>query len=507
MTLLSRISGLVRDIVFANLLGDKVVADIFFVAFRIPNFFRRITAEGAFAAAFVPVFTDFRAHRDPGDTHRFLQLMLGRFGAVLLLFTLFGMIAAPWLVKALAWGFQQDPDKFSLTVDTTRITFSYLFFISMVALSAGMLNTCGRFAVPAATPVLLNVSVIFAAFALVPQFTHSPVALAVGVVIAGCAQLLLQIPFLRKENLLVRPRISAKKEDAVAVKGCRQVFKLMLPAILGGSASQLNVLVNTLLASFMVTGSVSWLYYSDRFFEFPVGIFGIALGTVILPDLSRKFAANKTKAFTNTLDWAARWVFLICVPSTVALVILALPMIATGFYHGDFTRHGVYMSAASLVAYSMGLIPIVMVKVLAPGFYARKNTKTPVRIGIIAVLVNIVMCLILFYPMQHVGLATATSIAAFVNAALLFMGLRKEQVFILQPGWMVFLCRVCFAATIMGGLLWWGAGSAEGWLDTPVLNRILRLGILVGMGILVYFSVLYITGLRVKAMWLSRGAE
>ena len=504
MTLLSRISGLVRDIVFANLLGDRAAADVFFIAFRIPNFFRRITAEGAFAAAFVPVFTDFRQHHSEADMHRFLQLMLGRFGLIMLVLTGLGVLAAPWMVKALAWGFQSDPEKFALTVDTTRLTFSYLFFISLVALSAGMLNTCGRFAMPAATPVLLNLCLIFAAFVLVPYFSQMPIALAVGVIIAGGLQFVVQLPFLRREKLLVRPRVRQIQGDEAAAGGTKQVFRLMLPAILGGSAAQLNVLVNTLLASFMVTGSVSWLYYSDRFFEFPIGIFGIALGIVILPDLSKKFTTDSLDVFSRTLDWASRWVFLICVPCTLALMILSVPMIATAFYHGDFTEHGVFMSAAALVAYSLGLLPIVMVKVLAPGFYARKNTKTPVRIGIIAVVVNIVMCLILFYPLKHVGLAAATSIAALVNALMLYLNLRKEGVFFLQPGWLLFLARVLFAASVMAGLLWWGGGDAESWLVMDVLSRMIRLAGWVVAGTACYFAVLHLSGLRFKSLWLAR---
>ncbi len=507
MTLLSRISGLVRDIIFANLLGDKAAADVFFVAFRIPNFFRRITAEGAFSAAFVPVFTDFRQHKDSADASRFLQLILGRFGLILAIISLLGIFAAPWMVKGLAWGFQSDPEKFALTVSATRITFPYLFFISLVAMFGGMLNTCGRFAAPAATPVLLNLCLIFAAVVLVPLYSDAPIALASGVLMAGLIQFLFQLPFLKRENLAVRPRLRSRSDDKIANTGARQVFKLMLPAIFGVSVAQLNVLINTLLASFMVTGSISWLYYSDRLMEFPVGVFGIALATVILPNLSEKHAKRSHRAFSRTLDWAARWVFLICIPATVGLIVMAQPMITTIFFHGDFTANGVTMASSSLVAFSLGLLPIVLVKVLAPGFYARKNTRTPVRIGIIAVAVNIVTSLALFYPMQHTGLALATSVAALVNAALLYFSLKRSGVFQLEPGWLPFLGKILFATIVMGVILQQGASTPASWFDQNIPQRVLRLTgwIIAGAG--GYFMILYISGFRMNTLALEKEAE
>lgn len=502
MTLLSRISGLLRDVIFANLLGDKAAADVFFVAFRIPNFFRRITAEGAFSAAFVPVFTDFRQTQAAPETARFLQLVLGWFGLILALVSVLGVIGAPWLVKALAWGFQDDPDKFGLTVAATRLTFPYLFFISLVAMSAGMLNSCGRFAAPAGTPILLNLSLIFAALVLVPIFSDGPIALAVGVLLAGIVQLLFQIPFVHNAGLSMRPRIMAGEGDIVASHAARQVFKLMLPAIFGVSVAQLNVLINTLLASFMATGSIAWLYYSDRLMEFPVGVFGIALATVILPNLSKKHSAKSAAAFSKTLDWASRWVFLICVPATMALMVLAKPLIATTYFHGGFSVSGVAMAANSLIAYSVGLLPIVLVKVLAAGFFASKNTATPVRIGMIAVAVNIVISVALFYPLQHVGLALATSIAAIVNAVLLYSGLRRSGVLMLEAGWRRFLLQVSGATLAMGILLWWGAGDNQLWLAQSVFERVARLAIWVPLGGVVYFLVLYLSGVRLRSMLL-----
>ncbi len=507
MTLLSRVSGLVRDVVLANLLGDRAAADVFFVAFRIPNFFRRITAEGAFAAAFVPVFTDFRENHGADEGRRFLELTLGRFSLALLLLSLVGVLAAPWLVKAIAWGFTADPEKFALTVTATRLTFPYLFFISLVAMAGAMLNTCGRFAAPAATPVLLNLCLILSALLLIPVTDSGPVALSLGVLLAGVTQLLFQAPFLRRESLLVKPRLRHDTADHTALAGSHQVFRLMLPAIFGASVAQLNVLINTLLASFLVTGSISWLYYSDRLMEFPVGVFGIALGTVILPSLSRQNASNSPERFSETLDWGMRWVFLICVPATAGLVVLAKPLISAIFFHGDFTRDGVGMAAASLVAFSAGLLPIVLVKVLAPGYFARKDTATPVRIGMIAVAVNIAFSVILIGPLQHVGLAAATSIAAVVNAGLLYSGLRRAGVLSPGAGWPSLLLRIAIATLAMGLLLHLCMGESTWWLDEPVLARVLRLAWLVPAAGTLYFILLIVLRVPLKTLLVGRDNE
>jgi len=505
MTLLSRLTGLLRDVVFAHLLGDRAAADIFFVAFRIPNFFRRITAEGAFAAAFVPVFTDFRAHQPAADNARFLRLLAGRFGLILLVAAAAGVLAAPALVAVVAPGFIAQPEKFQLAVAATRITFPYLFFISLVAMAAAMLNTCGRFAAPAATPVLLNLCLIGAAVYIAPRFAHAPIALAVGVAAAGVLQLAFQIPFLRREKLPIRPRVVARKpEDATAIAGARRVFALTVPAILGVSVAQINVLVSTLLASFLATGSIAWLYYSDRLMEFPVGVFGIALSTAILPDLSRKRSRGSTAAFSATLDWAARWVVLVCAPATVGLCALAGPMIAAIYYHGDFSAHGVRMAAASLVAYAAGLTAIVLVKIFAPGFYAHHNTRTPVRIGMVAVGANIVFSLALVWPLRHVGLALATSLAAYLNAGMLFIALRRAGLYRPAPGWAWFLVKVCAAAAVMGAVLVYGAGAAQAWLVYAPGVRVARLLAWVAAGAAVYFGVLFMLGVRLRALWQAR---
>ena len=505
MTFLSRLSGLLRDVVFAHLLGDRAAADVFFVALRIPNFFRRIFGEGAFSMAFVPVFTDYRMQKSASDNQRFLQLLLGRFGLILLLVSIIGVLAAPLLVALIAPGFLQEPDKYQLAVSATRITFPYIFFISLVAMAAGMLNTCGRFAAPAATPILLNVCLIGAAWWLVPMFSDAPIALAVGVALAGLLQWLFQIPFLRREKLTIRPRVVSTPQDAVAVAGVMQVFRLTVPAILGVSVAQVNILINTLLASFLVTGSISWLYYSDRLMEFPVGVFGIALATAILPNLSRTRAAGGddrfNEKFSQTIDWAARWVCLICIPATAGLIALAGPLVATIYFHGGFSENGVYMASASLVAFAIGLTAIVLVKIFAPGFYAHKNTKTPVRIAMISMAANIIFCLILVWPLQHVGLALATSLAAYLNAALLYLALKKTQVYRPQPGWGIFLLRVGSAAAGMGLLLGWGSGDTAEWLGRSEWRRAMELIGWVGCGGGLYFAALWAMGLRLRAMW------
>lgn len=501
MTLLSRVSGLLRDVVFAHLLGDRAAADVFFVAFRIPNFFRRISAEGAFSAAFVPVFTDYRMHKSAAENEGFLQLLLGRFGLILLAASVVGVLAAPALVALVAPGFLAHPEKYQLAVSATRITFPYMFFISLVALAAAMLNTCGRFAAPAATPVLLNICLIAAALLLAPRFAHAPIALAIGVLVAGLAQLLFQIPFVRREKLTIRPRILSRPQDEGARCGVVRVFRLTVPAILGVSVAQVNVLVNTLLASFLVTGSISWLYYSDRLMEFPVGVFGIALGTAILPNLSRKRADGSTEAFSRTLDWAARWVCLICIPATAGLIALAEPMIATIYFHGGFSANGVYMAAASLVAFAFGLTAIVLVKILAPGFYAHENTRIPVRIAMIAMAANIAFSLILVYPLKHVGLALAISLAAYLNAGLLYRALKAQRMYRAEPGWGGFLLKVCAASAAMGLLLWWGSGDTAGWLSMSSWERALKLAFWVGLGGLTYFAALGVLRVRLRAMW------
>ncbi len=496
MTLLSRISGLVRDMAFAQFVGAGVVADAFFVAFRIPNFLRRIFGEGAFTVAFVPVFSEVRG-AGGATVQRFLALMAGRLGLVVLALSAIGVVFAPQVVWAIAPGFAGDPAKFGATVDALRLTFPYLFFISLVAMSAGILNTCGRFAAAAVTPVFLNIALIAAVFLLVPAMDNDAAALGLGVLIAGAAQLLFQLPHLRREGMLPRPSLSVRDEaDGAAREAAGKVFRLMLPALFGSSIAQINILVNTLLASFLVTGSVSWLYYSDRLMEFPLGVFGIALATAILPGLSRLHAEDDGDGFNRALNVGLKWVVVISLPAAAALAVLAVPLLATLFNYREFGANDVLMSAGALQAYALGLVGFVFVKVLAPGFFARQNTATPVRIGVISMLVNVALSLAMVWWLAHVGLALATSIAALVNAALLGRILRRDGVLRISPDLAPLVVRVLVATAVMAAVLWYVSGPSSAWLDSGVLERAGRLVICVLSGLIVYGATLVTVGVR-----------
>lgn len=498
MTLLSRISGLVRDVIFAGLIGagTGIAADAFYVAFRIPNFLRRIFGEGAFATAFVPVFTEHKQRDSHQQLRAFTDRMTGTFGLVLLAVTAIGVLAAPGLVAIMAPGF--DAAKSALTTDMLRLTFPYLFFISLVALSAGILNSYGRFGVAAFTPVLLNLCLIGSALWLAPRLDEPVMALAWGVLLAGMVQLLFQLPFLARMDMLPRPRIK-RDHDGVA-----KVFRLMLPAIFGVSVSQINTLINTVIASFLATGSVSWLYYSDRLMEFPLGVFGIALATVILPSLSKSHAARSQDEFERLLDWGLRVTLLICIPATAGLIVLASPLVVSIYFRGAFTPNDVTMTTAALMAFAAGLPAFALVKVLAPGFYARQDTKTPVRIGVQAMLTNIVLSMVLAWPLRHVGLALAISLAACVNGALLYRRLRRDGVYTPLPGWTVFLARIAGATLVMTILLATFAGAPETWLTVSTGERVLRLGFWVMMGIAAYTATLFVFGVRPRELRLAR---
>ena len=495
MTTISRITGLVRDIVFAQVVGSTFAADAFFVAFRIPNFFRRIFGEGAFSAAFVPVYTQHRRTREPGEVRGFVNLVTGRLALILLLVTVVGILAAPVVVTVIAPGFRVDAEKFTVTVEALRWTFPYLLFICLVALSAGILNTCGQFAIPAATPILLNLTLIGSALWLTGFVPNLAVALAIGVFIAGVLQLIFQIPFLVKSKVMPRPALKVTSvEDR---EGAGEVYRLMLPAIFGASVAQINLIINTIIASFLVTGSVSWLYYSDRLMEFPLGVFGVALGTVLLPRLSNEHVAQAKDEFSGLLDWGMRWCLLIALPATIGLITLAEPLVATLFHHGAFTQHDVLMSARALVAFSFGLIALVAVRVLAPGFFARKDTKTPVRVGVIAMAVNTVLGIALVFPLQHVGLALATSLAAFVNAGILLYLLMRDKTYLPLRGWSAFMVRVLCASSIMGAVLWWSVPDLTQWLDYSILEQIFHLAIRVLGGMVLYLILILTFGIKI----------
>ena len=496
MTMVSRILGLVRDVVIARLFGTSDGADAFFLANKIPNFLRRLFAEGAFNQAFVPVLSQYRTTRSLPEVRELIAAVAGSLGGLLTVITMLVIAAAPYLAYVLAYGFQDDPGKFELFVDMFRITFPYLLLISMTALCSAVLNSYGRFAVPAFTPAFLNISLIGCAILLAPYMRVPELALAWGVLIAGLAQLLFQLPFLAKMRLLPVPKLDKRHE------GVKQIMKLMLPALFGVSVSQINLLLDTFIASLLISGSVSWLYYSDRLMELPLGTFGIAIAIVVLPSLSRKHASASMTEFSETLDWAFRLVCLIAIPATLALIIIAEPLLITLFQNDNFTSTDVLRAAASLRAYALGLIAFMAIKIFAPGFFARQNTVTPVRIGVIALCVNMVLNL-LFYlnGLAHVGLALATSLAAFLNAALLLRALRKDDVYKFQPGWGVFVLRLLLANGIMAFFLITVVGDWQEWSQWGIGDRVVQLGVLVLGGIALYVVALFTSGLRLRHIY------
>jgi putative peptidoglycan lipid II flippase len=497
MTLLSRILGLVRDVVFARLFGAGLGMDAFFVANKIPNMLRRFFAEGAFAQAFVPVFTDYRSTRGEAQTRELADAVTGVLALVLFVVTLLGVLAAPALVFLVAPGFAQNGERFDLSVEMLRWTFPYLMFISLTALAGGILNAHGRFAVPAFTPVLLNVVLIAFALWLSPRFAQPEMALAIGVFAAGLVQLVFQFPALARIRLLPRPRLNLQHP------GVRRVGALMLPAIFGSSVAQINVVFDNIIASFLQAGSVSWLYYADRLMEFPLGVFGIALATVILPNLSRQHAARSPAEFSRTLDWALRMVVLIAAPAAVGLCLLAGPMLTTLFYGGRFGIEDTGMARLSLVAYGLGLPGFMLVKVLVPGYFARQDTRTPVRYGVIALAANMVMNVVfvlawlrLDRPGAHAALALATSLSAFINAGLLYQGLRRSAILEPAPGWGRFLLRVGVACGVMAMILVEASPAAAAWFEASLPTRVLWLSALVTAGAATYFATLFAAGLR-----------
>ncbi len=496
MTMVSRVLGLVRDITIARLFGTSDAADAFFLANKIPNFMRRLFAEGAFNQAFVPVLSEYRSQRSLQDVQGLINAVAASLGGLLLLITVIVLVTAPLLAVPIAYGFTDEPAKFEIFVQMLRITFPYLLLISMTALCGAVLNSYGRFAVPAFTPALLNVSLIGCSFLLAPYMVVPEMALAWGVLIAGVAQLLFQLPFLARMQLLPKP-IPGKQHE-----GVQRIKKLMVPALFGVSVSQVNLLLDTLIASFLTTGSVAWLYYSDRLMELPLGTFGIAIAIVVLPSLSRKHAESSMDEFASTLDWALRMVLLIAVPAAIGLVLISEPLLVTLFHSDAFTTEDVIAASGSLRAYSLGLLAFMAIKVFAPGYYARQDTSTPVKIGVIAMITNMVLNLVFYLNgFAHVGLALATSIAAFVNAGLLLRGLLRDGVFLWQAGWLKFSAQLMFANFSMAAFLLYAAGSWEQWTDWVVLEQVSQLLFLVIGSILIYLLCLGITGLRWKHVY------
>lgn len=502
MTMVSRVLGLLRDMIVARYFPVDGATDAFYVAFRIPNLLRRLFAEGAFSLAFVPVLSEYKEKQDRETLKDLLDHVAGYLGLILLVITVIGVVAAPVVMWIFAPGFDSKPNaRPDLAVEMLRITFPYILFISLTAFVSGILNTFHKFAIPALTPALLNVVMISAAIWGAPYFDEPVLALAWGVFFAGLAQLLFQLPTLARLGLLPRFRLKGKHE------GVSRIMKLMVPTLFGSSVAQLNLLINTLLASFLAVGSISWLYYSDRFVELPLAIVGVALGTVILPKLSSDHAKADATQFRQTMDWALRMGLLVSVPATLGLMLLAKPILATVMMHGAYGWSDVQMSALSLTTYSSGLSAFILVKVLAPGFYSRQDTKTPVKIGMISIFSNMVLNMVIVLPWHfsgmpgpHAGLALATALAGYVNAGLLFYSLHKQEIFDPEKGWSSFLTKIALACVVMGALLWFVSPADSWWQTAGVWEKILWLVGLIVLALVSYFATLRLSGMQLKQM-------
>jgi len=502
MTLISRVLGLVRDIVIANVMGASAAADVFFFANKIPNFLRRLFAEGAFAQAFVPVLSEYQEldeKNNSQETKRLIAQVSGTLGVIVSLVTLFGMIASPVLVALFGFGWFLDwvndapgGEKFELASSLLKITFPYLWFISFTALAGAVLNTLGRFAASSFTPVLLNVCIILMAIYGSEYFDNPAYVLAWGVFLGGLVQFLFQIPFLYRAGVLVKPTWGWN------APGVAKIRKLIVPALFGVSVTQINLLLDTLIASFLVTGSISWLYYADRLLEFPLGLFGIGIATVILPSLSRLHAKKSNKEFSLTIDWALRVICLLGWPALAGLMVLAQPIIMILFMRGEFTQQEVLQVSFALFAYLSGLISFMFIKVLAPGYYARQDTKTPVKVGIIAMVANMAFNLMLAPFFGYVGLALATTLSATLNAFLLYRGLRAKQIYQMPINTLFFIAKLVVAASVMAGVVYWLSPPFEQWLAMSTFGQIEHLLICISSGVVCYFIAVFIMGVRIS---------
>lgn len=492
MTFVSRILGFVRDTLIARVFGAGVYTDAFFVAFKIPNLLRRLFAEGAFSQAFVPVLAEYKNRRGHEATQDLVSKVATLLGLVLMVVTALGMLAAPVIayISAPGWA-NSEPESLALTIDMLRVIFPYILLISLVSLAGGVLNTYSRFSVPAFTPVWLNLAFIIAALFFAPYFDPPIMVLAWAVFAGGLLQLGFQLPFLFKIGMLPRVRLDLHDE------GVWRILRLMGPAVFGVSIAQLSLLINTIFASFLESGSVSWLYYADRLMEFPTGLLGVALGTILLPSLSKSVADKAEQEYSSLLDWGLRLTLMLALPAAVALAVLSVPLVTSLFHYGAFAEHDVWMTREALMAYSLGLLGLILVKVLAPAFYARQNVKTPVKIALFTLLATQLMNLLFVGWLHHAGLALAIGLGACINASLLYYYLRRAGTYQPLPGWAGFLLRVLLALVLMGLALWFAAGSSASWLQADLWHKLLKLSGLVALGVLVYFGSLWVLGLRI----------
>ncbi|WP_297474646.1 murein biosynthesis integral membrane protein MurJ [uncultured Photobacterium sp.] len=498
MTLVSRVLGLVRDVVVANLMGAGAAADVFFFANKIPNFLRRLFAEGAFSQAFVPVLTEYHAAGDVDRTRLLIARAAGTLGGIVTIVTLLGVLGSGVVTALFGFGWFWDwmhgtspgAEKFELASLLLKITFPYLWFVTFVALSGAILNTLGKFAISSFTPVFLNVAIIGCAVFVAPHLAKPEIGLALGVFLGGLVQFCFQLPFLYREGYLVRPQWGWNDP------GVTKIRKLMLPALFGVSVTQINLLLDTLIASFLMTGSISWLYYSDRLLEFPLGLFGIAIATVILPALSRKHVDKSPQQFADTMDWGVRMVLILGIPAMLGMITLAKPMLMVMFMRGEFDLYDVNQTAMSLWVVSAGLLNYMLIKVFAPGYYARQDTKTPVKIGIIAMVSNMVFNGIFAPFYGYVGLSIASVLSALLNAGLLYRGLHKENIYRVSRQTLFFVLRLVIAGVVMVSGLLWFSPTTDQWLAFHLFERITWLfGLILG-GSGIYLLCAIILGVR-----------
>ena len=511
MTLISRVLGLVRDVVIANVMGTGASADVFLFANKIPNFLRRLFAEGAFAQAFVPVLSEFKALDEKEGTDHTRQLIAqvsGTLGIIVTLVTLFGIIASPVIVMIFGPGWFYDwlndgpnTEKFDLAAALLKITFPYLWFVSFTALSGAILNTMGRFAVAAFSPVLLNVCIICAAIYLSPQLSNPAYGLAWGVFLGGLAQLLFQIPFLIRAGVFVKPQWAWQSAGIVKIR------RLIIPALFGVSVTQINLLLDTVIASVLITGSISWLYYADRLLEFPLGLFGIGIATVILPSLAGLHARKNHSVFSDTIDWAIKVISLLGWPALAGLMVLAQPIIMVLFMRGEFSQNDVIQVSFALFAYLSGLISFMFIKVLAPGYYARQDTRTPVKIGIKAMIANMVFNLMLAPFFGYVGLALATTLSATLNAFLLYRGLKHQGVYQLSTKTIMFILRLIVSSLLMATVVYNLSPSFDIWLALTLPAQIKQLFICISLGALSYFIAIILFGVRLNDFKVQKSAS
>jgi putative peptidoglycan lipid II flippase len=492
MTLLSRITGLLRETLKATFFGAGLQMDAFEAAFRLPNLLRRLFAEGAFSQAFVPILSEYRRKRGLDATRKLVGDVATFLAVILIVLSVVGSLAAPWLVYVLAGGFAETPGKVELTAEMIRIVFPYILFVSLVSLAGGVLNVFRRFAIPAFTPVLLNLSIIGAAIFLA-RYVHPPiVALAWGVAIGGLAQLLLQIRPLLAIGMLPKPSFDWRDE------GVRRILRAMGPAVIGVSAAQISALINTQLAALLGNGRISWITYADRLMEFPSALLGVALGTILLPSLAQHYSDEDHGAYSELLDWGLRLALLLALPAAIALAILALPLVSTLYQYGRFTVTDVVETRAALLGYSVGLPAIVLVKILAPGFYARQVMKTPVKIAFFTVIVTQALAVTLAWPLglQQAGLTLATSLGATCNAGLLLWLLLRNRYYRPRGGWLAFFAKVCIAAAALALAIALLRGPDATWLHAGLVAKVSRLALIVAAGALVYFGALFALGFR-----------